>query len=291
MDAKRVEIPQIEDAGHLRSIGQLTELGQHAVHSAIWPYSTALLVDDDDGAPPRVLGSGTLVRIRGAGCLLTAAHVAEQVLESTALSMTTILDRAPVRVPVQTLTPIAMTPRTNGEWGEWGPDIALLRLHEHDVRRLEVEKAFYAIDRPEGRPREIVETPGSRVAWALCGAPAETARILPDVGVLNIKTLVNDAVTRHTREDGLDYIDSGFGRTDPSNIPTSWGGVSGAGLWACVLAPGDDRTQMEVSPLLVGVVFYAVPAGPKHGVIRAHGPHSLQRLVFDPALFGERGDA
>lgn len=257
------------EAAH-RRVGRLTAAGQHTVWRSLWTYCTSIF---GDGDPPEYRGSGTLVSVQGVSCLLTAAHVWERMARDSVLGFITEAEHSPVWLRTATLEPRLVTQRVTDEWG---PDLAVVAFHAHDARRLQLEKAFYALE----RPRPAANDPRASIVWAITGASGQLSEFTATEARLRNHTLIVSTPSVNFHE-AVDYFDIPYGDTPPENIPDSWGGLSGAGLWRCDLLPGSDETELEVLPRLSGVAFYQRVEGGKRGAIRCHGPGGLHSLVWN----------
>lgn len=265
-------------------MGPLTALGQHEVWRSIWTYCTSILGDEGGppGAPPAYRASGTFVRVDGKPYLLTAAHVwtricgkrpgANDVRPDEGVGLVLEEDQAPIWLPRQVLSERVVSRRVSDEWG---PDVALVGLPPSDAKRLEREKAFYDVD----KARPLQSHDGARGDWVISGASAELSAFEPQEVRLKNHLLGNET-PRLVEHAGLVYVELSYGQTNPDEIPHSWEGLSGAGLWLCHLVPGATRADLRVTPLLMGLAFYQLRSGPKRGVIRCHGPGSLEALGF-----------
>lgn len=257
-------------------IGRLTTDGQHEVWRSVWTYCTSIFVGSAD-TPARYFGSGTFVRAKGVACLLTAAHVWEEMPSVTELDarigFTLETDHAPTWVPRASLQERFVSSRTSDEWG---PDIALIAIHERDVHRLEVEKAFYIVD----RERPLQPRLGATIRWGITGASDELSTFTDKEALLKNHMLATREAS-FLDHDGLDYVELQYGHAAPEDIPESWKGLSGAGLWMCHLTPGDTQAELQVIPILSGVAFYQRAIESRVGAIRCHGPQSLKQAL-DP---------
>ena len=251
-------------------VGRLTEAGQQRVWRALWTYSTSIL---GDGDPPDYRGSATFVSVCGKSCFLTASHVWKRMARDQVVGFGTEAERSPLWLRTVTLRPEVVTEPLVAEWG---PDIAVVSFHAHDANRLLLEKAFYSIE----RPRAVPDDARASIVWAMTGASGEFSEITLDEARLRNHTLI---VTKPTAvvHDGIDYLDMPYGDTPPQNIPDSWGGLSGAGLWLCHLVPGSNETELDVLPILCGVAFYQRVESQKRGAIRCHGPGGLRSLAWN----------
>lgn len=240
----------------------------------LWTYCTSLFgVDEAAGEPfAKYLGSGTFVRFRGAPCLLTAAHVWERLAEHRGIGFATDVDVNLLKVATKLLEPVLVSPPKTEEWG---PDIALVRLPEVTARGLERRKAFYDL----ARNRTDALVPSGERLWVVIGATREGSDLTSEDEALLKNRQFETPVARRSSHDGLDYTELPWSRDNP-DAPTTWGGVSGAGLW--VVDPAVNKG------VLAGLAFYEQwPEGTERGFIRCHSradvTHFLDENTDRPA--------
>lgn len=232
----------------------------------LWTYCTSLFgVDEAAGRPfAKYLGSGTFVRFRGAPCLLTVAHVWVRLAKHRGIGFATDVDLNLVKVATDLLDVVHVsTPKSE----EWGPDIALVRLPEALVRRLELRKAFYDL----ARDRADALREGGRRLWVLIGATEEGSDLSSkDEALLKNRQFTTPEPQKSTH-DGLDYTEVPWGRDNP-DAPTTWGGMSGAGLW--LVDPDVNKG------VLAGLAFYEHPPdGTERGFIRCHSRRDVEQYL------------
>jgi hypothetical protein len=146
-----------------------------------------------------------------------------------------------------------------------------------DVRQL---KAFYNLDRR--RPESGV-APEQHDLWAAIGAPAEQSRFGPKEAVLRL-TLFDSWTAQACERDGFDYLDVAFDHERRPDLPRSYGGISGSGLWQIpITTSASGSISWTRSVRLEGVAFFQKPTSAQQDVIRCHGRKSIlrdQRQLF-----------
>ncbi len=243
----------------------------YELRERVWAYTASAFAAE--GGRPLYVGTVTCVAAAGQSYLLTAAHVWRTVRGARfALSLES--DRLLVPVPKDFVDPIVFGTTVS----EWGPDLALVRLPDPVARDIRQIKTFYNIDK---RRRPSGERPPFETGlWALIGAPAEQSNFEEREPVLKV-TLLASVVASAQERDGFDYVDLSYNHEGRADLPRSYGGISGSGLWHLPIsrsASGAFSWSGEVQ--LEGVAFYQQPAGTQEGVIRCHGRKSL----YDRAL-------
>ncbi|MGD0695612.1 MAG: hypothetical protein ABSB82_12240 [Terriglobia bacterium] len=253
----------------------LTEIPQDIldeVRERLWTYTASVFAVD--GERPLYRGTATCVAASGKAYLLTAAHVWRELHgERFALG----LERDRLLIPIyKDLIEVTVLEPTGPL--EWGSDLALIKLPDIlavDIRQV---KAFYNLDKRRPEPGD---QPGyDRGLWAVIGAPAERSTFGETEAVLKISLLASVVVSSHQR-DGFDYVDLGFYHQGRSDLPNSYGGLSGSGLWhAPIRKSVSGAVSWTGEARLEGVAFYQKFTDEKEGVIRCHGRTS----VYEQAL-------
>jgi hypothetical protein len=235
----------------------------------LWTYCTSLFgVGQKDGKPfAHYVGSGTFVRFGGMPCLLTAAHVWAEpgnLAKYFAAGFATDVDVNLMKVPTDLLKPLFVSTRKGDAWG---PDIALVRIPDVKARELELRKAFYDLT----RNRTDALSAGGQRLWGFIGATGEGSDFSsPDEALLKNRQFTTRQPRKSTH-DGLEYIEVTWNIDNP-DAPTTWGGVSGAGLW--LVDPAVN------SGVLTGLAFVEQRAQPaERGFVRCHSRQDVERSL------------
>ena len=258
-DSELTDIPPEQITGQL-----LRDAFQDA-----WIHTASLFGAEVDGQPT-YLGTGTLVSASGP-CVLTAAHVWEELSKFTLIGLSLASGREPVAIRREFIVERFLSKRTTEEWG---PDLALLGLPELKASEVRVHKAFYNVDsRRVGALETIPETASG--IWGVIGAAAEQASFGTNEAIMPTN-LFASAIMSTTERDGYDYLDLAVRVGGRPGLPTSYGGLSGSGLWRYELArsEGTGRVTIVGRPTLEGVAFYQGP-GSDRSFIRCHGRRSV----------------
>jgi hypothetical protein len=268
-----------------------TDAMLRAVKQKVYTYSTLILGATPD-RPFGPLGTGTLVRVAGRQCLLTAAHVWEAAEQYQGVALTNSSSHpSAVAVDRDYFTPRFLTPFPKGEAILWGPDLALIEIPLLYASNLEATgKAFYDLTR---RRAERLEVPLDVRSgnWVIVGALFDENFTVtgpqPDggEGLETTLTLIGSRVRSTHERRGFDCIDIALDNKLSDGFPVSYGGISGAGLWRVGTRFGEKIAWPNDGPVeLEGVAFfYHKPdPEPEDEVIRCHG----RRSVYDIALKG-----
>ena len=169
--------------------------------------------------------------------------------------------------------------RTPREWGEWGPDLALIRLPSPAIGRIAAHKSFLTLTRQRENYRAAVDDTASR-AWVVAGAVDEFSEREDDAEAQMVRVHVRSwsfltmVQQRHLRE-GYDYLDFGVKPWLPG-VPKSFKGVSGGGAWEIGLKKtASSGIVWDGSRRFRGVAFWEAATSGTTTMVRAHGPQSL----------------
>jgi hypothetical protein len=214
-------------------------------------------------------GSGTLVRDGDRRCILTAAHCAEELLKWDALGL--VLVDYPHRFLIPSGPPPVFIDTRGSD--EWGPDLAFLAIPPNKVGTIESVKSFYNLPLREGSMR-AGKPDIERGLWAFVGAPASTSNLAAPGNLEFAQTAHWAFVDRLHAIGDHDYVDVGI-PADASNLPASFKGVSGGGLWQIdIFRDLGGRWGMTV-PTLEGCAFYETAPANARIHIRCHGRRSI----------------
>lgn len=231
-------------------------------------------------------GSGTLVDVSGTLGILTAFHVARDLVRHSDRNLAMIIARHIHRfdLPRECFKHIPIgTPTKDAE--ERGPDLSFLRLFESPpLSTIKSKKSFYRI---REKPLEELEAlPLESLFWWIAGAPASQAsRGGPTSreGAMKVVHLVGQAgfISLDRIEGDFDILSLSINSRE-SPFATDYGGCSGGGVWTSSLAkdPRVGDESLEIPPaLLVGVMYYQSAEVDGRRNILANGPNSLTKVA------------
>jgi hypothetical protein len=238
----------------------------------VWTYTASIFAVEH--SRPTYRGTVTCVTIAGRGYLLTAAHVWRE-LRGDCFALSLEADRLLVPVRKDVVEAIILEASASSEWG---PDLVLIGLPDLVVRDISQVKAFYNVDK---RRPQSGERPEYDVGvWAVVGAPAEQSVFREKEAILKISLFASVVASAQERE-GFDYVDLSYYHEDRPDLPRSYGGISGSGLWHLPISTSPSGTvRWSGDARLEGVAFYQKPSGPLEGTIRCHGRKSLYEHAF-----------
>lgn len=230
-------------------------------------------------------GTGTLVEIDGKLCVVTAAHVIDDICHRDRVGL--LIDwQGGSRRCIFEKGYLQYVRLPRGSTPDIGPDLGaiVLPLSGEGLAILKAHKVFYSlskrIDRFSGDYPAL-----SDGVWFPCGVLAEGSQSLPP-------ELGFDHVTGHwamvgrasapveTWRDGFDYLDLRGRPGVDRDMPNSFCGASGGGLWQGLVAKHPDGRLELHEVIFSGVIFYQSDLVEGVRTLRSHGRISVhERLV------------
>jgi hypothetical protein len=254
----------------------------------LYAYSTVLLklfIDHRGSKRVQHIGSGTYAKAGQTHGILTAHHCAaclsgEYVLGLTAAGEASehnfIVERKhlniiPVAVPVSE---------------EFGPDLAFIVIADWGkVAQIKASKAF--MDLLGDRERMLSSPPErTRAIWYVSGVLGETVKeATPGPGFTEALEFTDycyaGGANRVFQRDGFDYVEMEIEPGMDHQLPHSFGGMSGGGLWQVPVVRDAEGNLSAVNHFLAGVLFYQGRAENGLRFLRCHGPQSVYKRVVD----------
>lgn len=251
------------------------------VHDKIRLHAVSMVLPPVGESDPRCC-SGTLVQLNEMVGILTARHVWTEIQRAASLAL--LVGGQPYYVDPQVLR--AFGPADDGTLPEVGarvPDIAFVRLPTLARGPIQAYgKVFYSIDARRQSPD--IDLLGERGFWILAGSPQALAK--PDTGMV-ASFLYDTSVQKRVTFGGWDYLFVNLNLKQNPELPTTYGGVSGGGIWRAVFYVSEDETVFAVESakrdiILSGVAFYQT--GEEGCQVIAHGPLSLYETLVERAV-------
>jgi hypothetical protein len=230
-------------------------------------------------------GTGTLVDLDGNLLVITADHVIEDICRRDRIGLLIDLDGG-LRRCVFERDHLQYVRLPRGATPDLGPDLGAIVLPRagDGLATLKANKVFYNLR------RRILQFQGGYPAltdgvWFPCGILGEDSQQLPpERGFAHVNghwAMVGLALApAEIKRDGFDYLDvKGRPRVD-SDMPESFGGASGGGLWHGLVGKSSDGRLSLCDVIFSGVIFYQSDVVAGHRTLRSHGRISLhERLV------------
>jgi hypothetical protein len=247
--------------------------------NSLWHYFVPILaLRKHEGKPkPKLIGSGTLIKIDGKGYILTAAHVWHEAERADSIHLLIKKGgRAKVEIPLANISARTIWDREGPE--EWGPDLALLEIPPPQLTTISAYKSFLSF---EQQLADLSENPPviENSFWAMYGLVGEFSKVSVDhkrrIDVELVARAFFGGVTQTHWIEGFDYYDAGVELWLPG-VPSSHGGMSGGGLWEVGISISksgdyswDGRRRFR------GVVFWESKPADEQRIVRSHGPCSI----------------
>lgn len=225
----------------------------------------------------KLIGSGTLIDIAGKGYILTAGHVWAATAGADSLHLLMMSGRSRVEIPCIDISASTIWDRAASS--EWGPDLALLEIPAPQLGSIRACKSFlnYGLqsDNFYQHPSKYEKT-----LWAVYGVVDEFSDVTVNQQERSLNAeLVGRAffgrVTETHDREGFDYYDTGANLQLPG-VPSSFGGVSGGGLWQVGLEISKSgEYSWNGRRGFRGVAFWQSSNSDGQRIVRCHGPRSI----------------
>lgn len=230
----------------------------------------------------QLIGAGTLVNISGVDCILTADHVLGELRKSDRLNLISSFT-GEQRAHTFPYSHLGIHRIGRGSIDETGPDIGLIVLPQQKIAALRSEKVFYNIDKRANRFSGIY-LPCDHGLWFNCGLIGESEQILdprpPVQSLKGYQALCGASASPTESHDGeFDYLEVRIDYGQRSDLPLSFGGMSGGGLWQVLLrrdAAGDIEPEEYI---LSGVTFFQTAVEQDVRKLRCHGRKTVYEYV------------
>lgn len=252
-----------------------------AVAQGLAHHTVGLVKMSEDGlAASSLAGSGTLVSVGPMSGLLTAAHVVKCLGNKGQVGFVHFDGRGQVHKPVIDLAVLERLTICGETFGPNGPDLAFLRLPLSTVATLQARSNFLNL-LAQGDTARCPEPPADTLMTAVVGVVGEWTENLRHKSFESIKrfTLLaaGGRIASKREHNGHDLLD--FERVLPKDqlVPSSYGGVSGGGLWRVYVC----QSEQIIETRLLGFAFYQSPLSEGSRLITCHGPRSVYGHLID----------
>jgi hypothetical protein len=267
-----------------RSVGELSidvvERLKRTASDRIEDFSVCFVLGD------KLAGSGTFVDAFGDLGILTAFHVADELMRESDRDLSLIIANHPHRfeLPRDCVEhiPLGKPDKTRPEDG---PDLSFIRIvGQTQLSTIKSKKSFYLL---AGRPfSDLDGVPLEKLFWWLSGVPASSSKPMTSKtreGALVAKFLIADVeFIEHTKKDaGHDILTLAISCSPPP-FARNYKGCSGGGIWVATLTklhPGAGDETLDVDACrLAGVAYYQGDLTDGRRMIFANGPGSILKL-------------
>jgi hypothetical protein len=260
-----------------------------SISNSIHPFVVGLIHRDD------LVGSGTLVRVGDHRGILTAYHVVHDVApkfdfragSEDSLGLIILPHERvhrfeiPLGVGVITVVDIAKPQREDS-----GPDLAFIEIKpSHHLNQLDASRDFFnlGVNREKGLRMNLSEK-DPMVISGFCHE-GQTTEVNKD-GFSVVKGFKGFAgftrIERRGEYANYDLCDVTVDYPLTADLPKSFGGYSGGGLWHVVLTKDEETGRISHrSPMFSGVVFYQEQITDERKILRCHLTYSIYGHAID----------
>jgi hypothetical protein len=265
----------------------ISDAGLKEISDLLTAFTTTLIIlqIDSEGNPfPKQVGTGTFVKIGKTYGILTAEHVTSEIkwYMPCPLGLTLVpeVHRFDIKPGYFDIIDIGIPP-IEGE----GPDISIILLGDPDVGAIKARKSFLELDRDR---RMMLDQPPllNDGPWFLCGVPCKrTTQEDPEGGFKDVTGFhgmcgITNPLDEYSK-DGFDYIEVDADYKAGVNIPPTFKGFSGGGLWQII--PSESKLNHFIlgELLLSGITFAQSAVFHEHRTITCHSRLSIYRKVLE----------
>ncbi len=252
-------------------------------------FSTPLILNDS------LAGSGTFIKCGRTHGILTAHHVVHNPKDRSRrfdfswispqrLGLPLVNRPHLFDLPMRSLVCVDVGVPTD-EYS--GPDLAVLILPESEIGKVTGRMSF--VDISVKREERLAEALAPNGLWAVAGSPAYCQRTLgPSHGfgtVVDHPCAVAYAAIGERADDGeFDFLHLNFHASSGDEMPSSFEGMSGGGVWKLRLQQNRETLALTVdfnATILAGVCFYEILSQKKPEALRCHGGKSIYQKVYE----------
>lgn len=257
-------------------------------------HSTVLVRNGD------IAGSATYVKCGNKLGILTAHHVAYQCSvpfdfnpnSTDKLGLGVAGTPHAFEIEMQHLIPHEIGRPTTDDFG---PDLLFIEIpaSESRLQTILAKRQFWNVSfKPDDRIQECYNE--INCVWSTAGHPHELRKQeAPSHGFAEVWAFPGlvgiTGVEKMHQRDSFDFFDTFANYTGRNDIPQSFKGESGGGLWRLPITKdkaSDPNDTIRVgSPVFAGILFYQGPLEMNRRLIRAHGPKSIYE-VFRKTMNG-----
>ena len=229
----------------------------------------------------QLIGSGTLVYLDDTFGILTAHHVLEAIPANGILGLILPYHDKEHRYTID-ISLIAKMPIARGDVDSDGPDLAFIKLPQPYIGQIKAHGTFYNLAHDH---EEMLNSPvdNNIGMWAVSGFPNEYTKEIESIGCFDgvIKYEGNclfGSIDKSYSSGEFDYIE--MPADYQNDVPESFGGVSGGGLWQIVLEQPPQGNIRVNRIIFSGVAFYQSALENNFRSLKCHGRKSVYQIVY-----------
>lgn len=224
------------------------------------------------------IGAGTFVTIGRNRGILTARHCIDSLDNNSALGLTISQNWSIFKIYYPRSRIVNLGNPVNDEMG---PDLAFINLTPTEVASISVEFNFINLNTSIEKMEKINICDPS-YGWAICGTPevgtitnSDPIHYKADVSLQNYCLFINPPVYS-VIDNKYDYWECHIDFLEDKNLPHSFGGMSGGGLWMI-----NCNKDGEFSFFLAGVMFFQSAMIHNMRSIKCNGFKCINLLMQD----------
>lgn len=228
----------------------------------------------------QLIGSGTLVCLDNSFGILTAHHVLEAIPANGTLCLILPYHDKEHRYTID-ISDITKMPIARGNVDSDGPDLAFIKLPQPYIGQIKAHGTFYNLAHDK---EEMLNSPvdNNMGMWAVSGFPDEYTKEIESIGCFDgvIKYEGNclfGGIDKSYSSGEFDYIE--MPADYQNDVPESFGGVSGGGLWHIILEQPPQGNIKVKRIILSGLAFYQSALDNNFRSLKCHGKRSIYQIV------------
>lgn len=251
-------------------------------------YSTGLIKlysDQWDEEEIMLIGAGTFVSIDDIHGILTVQHVAKEFLSGDHLGLTLSEKEHNFSIPVSQLTIIDIAFPENE--GSVGPDLSFIAIPHTFLEQITAYRMFYDLT---VRREEFFSIEFSKTDLCMaCGMLGHKTTHEEPTGeferVIGVYGFCAASVVENAFQIGdYDYLDISVDYNLRPDVPTTFRGMSGGGIWRIPLLKDKNNRLLVKDFLYGGVIFYQTEKRDNNRFLRGHGPKSIYGTACETIL-------
>lgn len=228
----------------------------------------------------QLMGSGTLVHVDDTFGILTAHHVLEAIPAKGTLGIILPYHDKEHRYTID-ISHISKMPIARGKVDSDGPDIAFMKLPQPYIGQIKAHATFYNL---EHNKEEVINNPVDNDIgmWAISGYPDECKKEIESIGCFDgvIKyegDCLFGSIDKCYSSGEFDYIE--MPADYQNDVPISFGGLSGGGLWHIVLEQPPQGNIKVKCIIFSGVAFHQSALENNFRSLKCHGRRSVYQVA------------
>lgn len=258
------------------------------ISSSIMTYATILFYNGN------VIGSGTFVECNSHFGILSAHHVIGEGIglksfrsnssKKLGVAIAVKADQNPEEVKgiqhlefdLQHICPHEIGSPPNCKYNEYGPDLIFLEILDREkLGTIKAYSSFWNISYESNLVNNCYDN--LSCIWAVCGLPQDWIELQDSSfgRIIGCQCLIGfGGIEKRFDKDGFDYFDMVVNPNSKNDIPSTFKGMSGGGLWKVLLICTGNLQNVKINDIIFsGVIFYGLEQD--HLIIRSHGAKSI----------------